>query len=269
MVRSEGEKLKAVLVSSPVREYYRVKDREAHNIREAADPARAKSQHDALKTILADAGCRVMDLAELDGHPNSVFTRDTAVMTPGGFLEMRMGLPSRRGEEAWVSEALRGLGIPLLGKIEEPGTTEGGDIILAGTVAFIGRSDRTNDEGIAQASGLLRGLGYDVRTAEVPLPYLHLGGAMSMAGRELIVCAGTFFGKEFFRGFETIPIEDLSFTGANVICLGEREVVASRSHIAAIEALLSRGVTIHAMDLSEFHKGAGGPSCLILPVERG
>ena len=31
----------------------------------------------------------------------------------------------------------------------------------------------------------------------------------------------------------------------------------------------ARGVSVRGVDLSEFRKGAGGPTCLILPVDRG
>jgi dimethylargininase len=269
LARNEGEKLRKVIVSSPAREFYRVDDRKIHNIGEVADPERARSQHDALKSVLADSGCRVIDVPELDGHPNSVFTRDAAVVTPRGFIEMRMGLPSRRGEEAWMSEALRSLGVPKLGTIEEPGTAEGGDIILAGCVVFIGTSGRTNDEGAAQVASLFHDLGFEVRQARVPAPYLHLGGAMSMLGAGLVLSAKNVFAEDIFRGFETIATEDRTFAGANVICLGEKEAVVSRSHTALIELLLPHGVTVHAVDFSEFLKGTGGPSCLIVPVERG
>lgn len=269
MVGNEGERLRKAIVCSPVREYYRVTDGNWHNIPEIADPARARSAHDALKSVLADSGCRVIDLPELEGHPNSVFTRDTAVVTPQGFIEMRMGLPSRRGEEAWMSEALTALGIPKLGRIEEPGTAEGGDIILAGRVAFLGRSGRTSEEGVRQVRCFLDTLGFEVRTARVPPPYLHLGGAMSMVGPGLVLAAGALFEKDFFRGFDTIVTDDSSFAGANVICLREKEVIASRAHTALIELLLSHGVAVHAEDFSEFFKGSGGPSCLILPVGRG
>jgi arginine deiminase len=58
-------------------------------------------------------------------------------------------------------------------------------------------------------------------------------------------------------------------TDANVICVAPDEVVADASEgEGLIGRLVDAGVKVHALDLSEFRKGAGGPSCLILPVER-
>ncbi len=271
MIRSEGEKLKKVIVSSPKKEYTAVSSDSltTHNMYEPSMPDIAMNQHNLLKSILADTGCRVIDLEELEGHPNSVFTRDMSVVTPSGFIQLRMGLPSRRGEEGWMSGVLDSLGIPCSGAVLDPASVEGGDVILAGEVAFLGRSGRTNPEGIRQISPLLRSIGFEVRTAAVPEPYLHLGGAMSLAGPETIICAKGVFKKGFFRGFETIEIGDGSFAAANVICLGDREVIAHSAHSSTIGALLQNKICVHSANLSEFIKGRGGPSCLILPIERG
>jgi dimethylargininase len=271
VLKNEGEKLRKVIVSSPEREYFGLtpEETELHHIAEPPIPEKAKLQHDLLKMILADSGCKVIDLSELSGHPNSVFTRDTTVVTPNGFIELRMGLPTRRGEERWMKEALTWLGLDQAGRIEEPGTVEGGDVILAGEAAFVGRSSRTNDEGIEQLTPLLERMGYEVRTARVPEPYLHLGGAMSMVGPKLVLCDLGIFEKEFFSGYETLSVPGGTFSGANVICLGNMDVIACSSQMPALSVLLGHGVRVHSTDLSEFIKGSGGPSCLIMPVERG
>ena len=43
-------------------------------------------------------------------------------------------------------------GVPCAGAIGGPGTLEGGDVILAGEVAFVGVSSRTNAEGSRQVA---------------------------------------------------------------------------------------------------------------------
>ncbi|MFQ6673960.1 MAG: dimethylarginine dimethylaminohydrolase family protein, partial [Fidelibacterota bacterium] len=267
MVRNEGDRLVRAVVSTPRSEYAKVENLEAHNITGPAHAARAVQQHDRLKSVLATAGCDLIDVPELFRHPNSVFTRDAVLCTPEGYIELRMGLPSRRGEERWMANVLDSAGEPCLGAITAPGTVEGGDIILAGSVAFIGRSGRTNGEGVRQISGLLERLGYEVRSAKVPEPYLHLGGAMSMLGPDRVLCCCGVFSGTWFEGFATVKVPSGSFASGNVICLGENEVIADRTNQESVDRMQRVGITVYTVDLSEFLKGTGGPSCLIMPLE--
>lgn len=268
MVRSEGERLRRVVVSSPLSEYYRAEDPEFHNLEQTADPYLALQQHETLKAILRNFGCKVIDIPELRGHPNSVFTRDTSLATPRGYINLRMGLPTRRSEEKWIAEALNSLWEPCTGSIKAPGTVEGGDVILAGTVAFVGLSLRTNESGAGQLSRLLGDMGYEVRQLILPSTHLHIGGAMSLVGPKTVLCCRGLFPRGFFDGFDTLEIPDRTATSGNAICLGDGVVVAERTNKDAIRALKRAGFTVHTLDLSEFIKGRGGPTCLILPIER-
>ena len=76
--------------------------------------------------------------------------------------------------------------------------------------------------------------------------------------------------KEKLTGFDVIEVPLHGPSTGNVICLGENEVIANVAENAhAIGILESESVVVHAIDLSEFRKGAGGPTCMVLPVERG
>ena len=268
MLSNEGDRLTRVIVCSPGKEYFGADDLTSHNIGEKADPEKARHQHDRLKAILRDCGVEVIDLDELDGHPNSVFTRDAALCTPQGYIPLRMGLESRRGEEEWLAQALKKLGEPKAGDIQAPGTVEGGDVILAGTVAFVGHSKRTNEQGVRQLSSLLSDMGYKVRTVPIPPPHLHIGGVMSLIGPRHVLCCRDFFDDEVLDGFDVIEIDYEMFVSGNVICLGNGELIAEASNTAAIQALEKEGFRVHVLDLSEFVKGRGGPTCLIMPLER-
>ncbi len=268
MVNSEADPLKKAIVCSPNIEYSRVGDLEVHNIGEKADLETARQQHKHLVSILANYGCELVQPAELAGHPNSVFTRDTAVCTPLGYIRLRMGLPSRKGEEEWMAGILDDLGEPVVDRISAPATAEGGDIILAGKVVFIGHSSRTNQEGVRQLTAIFDEMNYEVRTALVPAPYLHIGGAMSVIGNNRVLCCKDVFPVNFFAGFETIEIPAGSFISGNVITLGNNEVIAGSSNTQAILQLEKAGITVYKLDLSEFVKGTGGPSCLVMPLER-
>jgi dimethylargininase len=206
MLRSEGHRLSRVVVCAPGDEYCHVRDLARHNIVERADPRQATEQHRTLKHCLADFGAEVIDVPELADHPNSVFTRDTALCTPNGYIRLRLGLETRRGEEEWMSEILSSLGEPLVGEIEAPGTVEGGDVILAGSVAFVGRSIRTNDEGVEQLGALLRAMDYEMRVIPLPDSILHLDKAMMLVGPDRAIYCRGLMPEETLRGFEAVKI---------------------------------------------------------------
>lgn len=269
MLRNEGDKLSRVIVCTPRHDYFCVNNLKAQNIHKIADPEKAGKQHDNLKLIIKESGCEVIDAPELTNHPNSVFTRDVALCTPNGYIKLRMGLEARRGEGEWMSSLLESLGEPCAGEIEAPGTVEGGDITLAGSVAFIGISERTNEEGIIQISSILRDMKYEIRTVNITGSYLHLGSILSAIGPEQVLCCKGIFPDGFFNGFDTIEISCKGTSNGNVICLGNNELIAnSAENMETIHVLEKKGYTVHGIDLSEFRKGGGGPTCLILPLER-
>ena len=128
MLRNEGDRLTRVVVSTPEKEYFAVSDTEAHNMNELADPETTVRQHKVLQQAMTDAGAKVINAPELEGHPNSVFTRDASLATPQGYIKLRMGLDTRRGEEEWLARVLQTHDEPRAGAIESPGTVEGGDV---------------------------------------------------------------------------------------------------------------------------------------------
>ncbi len=268
MVKSEGDRLRQVIICRPEKEYYRVNNLEIHNLQRVADRAQALRQHGELKKLLEKSGCQVIEISELKNHPNSVFVRDTALVVPQGYIQLRMGLSSRRGEDRWMPQVLKKLGLPCLGKIRAPGTAEGGDVILAWPIAFIGQSARTNEAGAKQLSRLLEEMGYEVRILIISSHHLHLGGVMSLVDRRTVLCVRDEVPPAFFEDFKVLFIPDESPTSGNVICLGRKKVIVEKGNKAAIKALKKAGFEVFTLDLGEFIKGSGGPTCLILPIER-
>lgn len=268
MLRNEGHRLTRVVVCTPRKEYFCASDLKKHNLVQLADRDLAIQQHEALKSKIVEFGSQVIDIPELANHPNSVFTRDTALCTPNGYIKLRLGLESRQGEEEWMSQVLDSIGEPCVGEIKAPGTVEGGDVILAGSVAFVGHSIRTNDEGVKQLSAFLSVMDYKVRVIRLPDSILHLDKAMMVVGPDRILCCGELIPRDSLKGFDVIEISCEGCTTANIICLGENELIVERSNRGAIKKLEANGLVVHDLDLSEFAKGTGGPNCLIMPVER-
>ncbi len=269
MLRNEGERLTRVLVAPPSEAYTSVVEPHDHGMLGRADEEGAEEQYAGLREALASEGAEVVEVPELVGHPNSVFVRDTALVTPFGHIRLRMSLPSRVGEAMWMSETLAPLGLPRVGEIEEPGTVEGGDVILAGEVAFVGSSARTNLEGVRQVTMLLGEQGFEVRVAPVPYRYMHIGGMMSMIGPRTVLTDPGLFPDDFFRGLEVAALGHTAPDSLNVICLSPEAAIVDASDAPHTVAVLEeRGIQVHALDLSEYAKGGGGPTCTILPLER-
>lgn len=253
-----------LITCSPGPSFFGVTDLSSHNIAHISEHRRAVEQHQKLIQTIEETGTSVLNLPELPGHPNSVFTKDTAICTQMGYVKVRMGLPSRWGEEQWMAEVLDRSGVPLLGAIEEPGTVEGGDVILAEKVAFLGNSSRTNASGVKQLSLLLSHLGFEIRSTPVPPPFLHLGGAFTLVAPDTILCVRGLFPDRFFEGFHRIEVPHTGFISGNVIPLPNRQIIAEQSNVSAADLLRNHDFIVHTLDLSEFVKGNGGPSCLIL-----
>lgn len=269
MLRDESKRLRKVVVCTPRYEYSLARsDHERHNIGALGSPEVAIDQHNTLKTTLRQFGAEVIDVEELVDHPNSVFTCDTAMCIPVGYVKLRLGLESRQGEEEWMAHILDGLGETCVGKIEAPGTVDGGDVVLAGSVAFIGHSIRTNTEGIRQLSCILEKTGYEIRVIEIPKIILHLDKVLMVLGPGKLLYCSEFVSERDIAGYYGIGVTCGGETTANIICLGDDELIVDRSNSGVIACLEAENFLVHDLDLSEFAKGMGGPNCLIMPVER-
>lgn len=268
MLKSEADRLKRVVVCTPREEYFKVGDLAAHNIRDIADRQTALDQHKRLKGLLRLFGSDVIDVPELVDHPNSVFTRDTALCTPEGFIELFPGIETRQAEGGWMASHLHRLGEANVGKIHYPGTVDGGDLLLLGRVAFVGLTGRTNEEGCRQVSHYLEAMGYEIRRISLPKTVLHLDKVMMpVCPGKLLVCTN-IVPSSALQGFDSIGIHFNENSTANIICLGDGELIIGNTNHEAVRVLDRKGFKIHPLDVSEFVKGAGGPNCLIMPVER-
>ena len=264
---NEGDSLKRAIVCSPITEYFSVKNLSAHNISEIADHETAICQHKSMCDLLRSFGCDVIDIPELSGHPNSVFTRDMAVVMRDGYIRLSMGIATRRGEEFHIADTLDTLGEPCFGRITTPGTVEGGDVIICGSTAYIGHTRRTNIEGIRQFSNLMNQAGYEVRVAELPDRFLHLDQTIGVLDSNRLLVCRDLFPSGFFRGFEIIELSCRT-SNVNFICLGPNEIILPRTNEQVLEAAKRNKIIVHALELSEFAKGMGGPNCLVMPLER-
>ena len=151
---------------------------------------RAVEEHQRFTALLEGAGAEVACLPA-DGRTglDALYTHDpVASVTDQGVILGRMGKDARMKEPDAMADWFAGAGIPVAGRIEPPGSVEGGDVVwLKDDLAIIGLTYRTNGEGIRQFQALLQPRGIDVVAVPMvhwdgPGAVLHLMSVISPAG---------------------------------------------------------------------------------------
>ena len=156
------------------------------------DATRAAGQHEAFAELVAASGAEVEWLTDADdGLADSVFTHDPSLVTDHGAVILSMGKALRRPEPGLHEAAYRRMGVPILGRIEAPGTVEGGDCVWvdAKTLA-IGRGVQDQRGRHPAAGGLLAPKGIEVLGYDLPLWHgeeacLHLMSVISPLADDL------------------------------------------------------------------------------------
>jgi N-dimethylarginine dimethylaminohydrolase len=111
-------------------------------------------------------------------------------------------------------------------------------------------------------------MGYAMRVIDLPDTILHLDKVLMTTGpRNVIYCRELITAKDI-GGFDGIGFSCGGNTTANIICLGEGELIVNRSNTQVKARMKSEGYKVHDLDLSEFAMGMGGPNCLIMPIDR-
>jgi N-dimethylarginine dimethylaminohydrolase len=245
------------------------------------DFARAVAEYDAFAQVFIDAGIDIHWLpADSRVGPDSLYVRDATVLVADGGVTCVMGKHLRATEPAAQRDAL-GSAVTFAGRIELPGTLEGGDVLwLDPTTVAVGRGYRTNDEGIRQFARLA---GPAVTTVTVPLPHwrgpgdvFHLMSMISPLDYDLAVVYSPLLPVPFRellleRGSELVEVPDDEFEtmGTNVLALGPRRCLMLDGNPETRRRLEARGVEVRTYAGREISvKGGGGPTCLTRPLVR-
>ena len=220
----------------------------------------AQAQHREYCEALATAGLAVEALPPDERYPDGCFVQDPAMVIEGLAIICRLGASSRRGEESAIAGALAGR-FPLA-HIAAPGTLEGGDVLRLPGKVLVGRSERTNDAGIAQLSTLLAPAGLAVDAVPVR-EWLHLLSAATYLGHDTLLAVEGFDEHPAFGGLDVLVVPREEAGAGNALGLGECVVLpAGYGRVAAM--LCAHGFTVLQVPISEFAKADGGVTCLSL-----
>jgi len=227
------------------------------------DYALAVKQHDAYIEALKQCGVTVTELEALEEYPDACFVEDVAVLTRKCAIITNPGAPSRNGEKAYIVEVIRKFyADEQIAYIESPGTLEGGDVMMVGDHFYVGRSARTNEEGIRQFVEILESFG--LSGSEVSLEkVLHLKTGVNYLENNTFLVSGEFIEKEEFEDANLIIIPDDEAYAANCIWVNNKVIVPAGFPMVE-KAVRDAGYEVIVTDTSEYRKLDGGLSCLSL-----
>jgi N-dimethylarginine dimethylaminohydrolase len=234
------------------------------------------------RKLLLNNEIKIIDLPQAKGLTiDSIYTRDSILISPKGLILCNMGRASRTPEARDNYEHLKLQGYQIAGEILAPGTLEGGDFIwLSDTKAAVGLGPRTNQNGIDQ---LRKILGNSVDLYVVPLPepthpddVLHLMSIISPLDKDLVLIYRPLMPVSFIQWLEQLGIKFIEVDEAEYLLMGCNVLATSPRSVIMLENLpgVQRNLQNAGCDVQTYkgieisRKGEGGPTCLTRPLKR-
>jgi dimethylargininase len=224
------------------------------------DVARARAQHADYVRALFDAGVEVVTVAADEACPDCCFVEDTAVLVGDAALVTCPGAPSRRGEVEPVAAALaRRAGVVV--RMTAPATLDGGDCLLLGATIYVGRSARSNRDGIARLADVAGIHGIPVVAVDMPPGILHFKTVCSPLGDDTVLLAEGTIPPSTFAGARVLVVPARERDAANAVAVGRTVLVAAGAPATA-ELVDRAGFEVRPVDTSEMRKADGALTCL-------
>jgi N-dimethylarginine dimethylaminohydrolase len=246
------------------------------------DPGLLLAQHEAFCELLASLGCAVEVAGAVDGLVDATYIRDPGLVTERGGVVFQMAKPTRRDEPGHLNSALEAAGVPVIARLNGAARADGGDFAwLDPQTLMIGRSYRTNAEGVAQLRTIMAAEGVTVVPADLPhdrgpAHVLHLTSFLSPVAEDLAVVFPPLAPVALMetlagRGVTVVAVDAAEYAvmACNVLAVRPRQVIMVEGTPVTRRALERHGCQVHCYDGSEISlKGDGGPTCLTQPLLR-
>jgi N-dimethylarginine dimethylaminohydrolase len=244
---------------------------------------KALHEYERFVKLIASTGAEIIyaphdDLLTID----SIYIRDSMVVTDNGVILCSMGKKARQHEPAVAEQFLRDQGIPILGTISSDGRLEGGDMIwLDAKTLVVGLGYRTNAEGIRQLKEITASTVDELIV--VPLPHwngpddvMHLMSNISPIDKDLAVVYSPLLPVTFRellvdREITLVEVPDNEYRtmACNVLAIAPRKAIMLDGNPETQKRLAEHGVEVLTYIGDEIsRKGAGGPTCLTRPLQR-
>jgi dimethylargininase len=230
--------------------------------RGAPDADLFRKEHSAYVSTLQYLGLEVTILPALEEFPDSVFIEDTALCLPEGAIILRPGAVSRRGEARCSAVALQQMGLELK-EISAPGTVDGGDVLITGSIVLVGLSARTNQAGFESLSEILAGWGYRARAVRTPADVLHFKSDCNILNDNLLLCTSRLAGDRDLADFSILAVPPGEEAAANSIRVNDA-VLVPQGFPETAKLLEGAGFDIVLVKTSQAALVDGGLSCMSL-----
>ena len=148
-------------------------------------------------------------------------------------------------------------------EIDNTGHIEGGDILVTGKEILVGRSARTDENGVRQLSEIVIPLGYVIREVFTPPEILHFKTDCSLLGPDEILSTKRLQASGCFDGYKVVNVADGEEAAANAIRVNDYVIMPGG--FPQTKAILEdRGYKVKIINNTECAKLDGGMSCLSL-----
>lgn len=221
----------------------------------------ATYQHEEYVSRLQSLGLNVISLPIEPELPDSVFVEDCAVVFNECAIITRPGADSRKPEVPSVAKALQSH--RHLFFIEEPGTLDGGDVIVAGKNVYVGLSGRSNQEAIDQIQNYLELYGYTVHGVKIT-ECLHLKSAATLIGPSTFLVNPQWIDASQFGQSKIITVHPDEPNAANAIWIADNLLVFPSAYPLTAEKLKHLGYLIAEVPADELAKAEGAVTCCSL-----
>lgn len=241
------------------------------------------SEYDNFLRILQEKGISIHQFPFNNNVAiDSIYCRDASIATDFGMILCNMGKLGRINEPDAQLQTFINESIPILGRIESPGTLEGGDVAwLDAKTLAVGFTYRTNEEGIKQLKQLLEPKGIEVIVVELPhykgkSDVFHLMSILSPVDKDIAVVYSPLMPIKFRnqllkRGFKLIEVPEAEFDnmGCNVLAIAPSDCIMVDGNPKTKKLLEEAGCAVKVYKGEEISvKGGGGPTCLTRPLLR-
>ena len=227
------------------------------------DYKKALIQHESYIKTMEQCGVKVTVLENSPDFPDSCFVEDVAVLTSKCAIITNPGADSRNGEIKEIIPVIETFyPSEKIHYIKSPATLDGGDVMMIEDTFYVGKSDRTNDEGIAQFIAILNQ--YGLKGIKVTLTeVLHLKTGVNYLDNNTLLVSGEFVDHPLFKDFKKIIITEDELYSANCVFVNGKVIVPT-NYPKTKQSIIDAGYDVLTTDTSEYKKIDGGLSCLSL-----